>query len=1028
MTVNLNGAYGNVGKETLLALNKAAKSDAKIEAPEVDAIETAAKADGDFSDGEKALIAQLREGTRDKQEIKGFELTGFDPADPALEFGSFNLDIKSDKGTIKPVYVERLREETEKNSSSSDDVIRRLVSDPKRLELTAKLNPDRLVKAVDTLRSGHYSEEDRVAVVKIFNAVPLAQKIEILKKLNADGDDVTLRDLSENARAMQDVAKADPAVFDKAIETLKSGYYAEEDAAAVARLVAAMDPAKQQSFVKELIKRNDSTDDDTLAALSQKSDVLKNLDTDTKLQSLAVLYGGNVSAEDKAGMRRILQDIGFLTISDDTAKNFAQAIGGLSSAEKTKLAAQIDLLQPTQKTDLVKAFNLLTPDQLQASFKALLVPAGKDELGSMVKLLTASHNKPSEIAAFSEAFVKLSDPEKASGSKLIHLLMQDPPPATLRADLAAELDKLGKLGGSSEKVGLALNKLGLFLPATSPKAPGTEDATSRLKTVYMGQYLIGNPNADYIRDMLKVAKAENFKVSIQGSLSEFPTAMPSADIKAKEAALDARGDFSRANLDTTIKLLTDLGQITGATSAADKDKQAKSYLAKVALFKDKLSLDLQSKEKLSKTEADALVNDPNRLEIRLTPNDGYIWAEDNKWIKVDGTVTSTPPLRLVPGASSPDAAARIKARAFTNVELGQAPGSPGSEGHHTAGSPGNDPADQVSQSWRGSVARRERDVDAKQLGIAVNGKPADETKTYNEGGNMLTGTKPNGESYAVIGRDGLLLSVFHLEDKKDAVFDAAKVDARVKAMGLDKPFASLPKATQDEIDVTVKRLKASGEVFADRTAEVKRATEFLAKIDITKDLFAQDTGIDRKNLCFVAQPDFHIDMHMRPLGPGQIMINDFDANIKLLQEAKAKAKPGSWEDKELDTMIAHSTKMKALLGPVMDQIAQQLKDSGLEVIRAPGVMEGKMSPGGETRHVNFMNAIPGTSNGSNKQFYMTNSTSLPSLRAAYEDYLKKERGIETVYWIGGDGGGPATKSTAEQSLDDNGGLDCRENH
>ena len=29
MTVNLNGSYGNVGKDTLIALNKAAKSDAK---------------------------------------------------------------------------------------------------------------------------------------------------------------------------------------------------------------------------------------------------------------------------------------------------------------------------------------------------------------------------------------------------------------------------------------------------------------------------------------------------------------------------------------------------------------------------------------------------------------------------------------------------------------------------------------------------------------------------------------------------------------------------------------------------------------------------------------------------------------------------------------------------------------------------------------------------------------------------------------------------------------------------------------
>jgi len=1071
MGIQLNGSYSNVGKDTLQTLHKVAQSGTKIEAAEVDEVEKAARADGDFSDGEKALIAKLREGTRDKKEIQDFQLAAFDPTAQELEFGSFNLEINANQGQSKPVYLERLGEAIRSNDSDSDDTIRKLLSDQKRFELAAKLAPGRLLEAVDILKSGNYSDEDRASVVKIFAAVPPAQQAEILKKLNADGDDNTLRDLSENSTALAAVAQTEPAVLDKVIETLKSGVYSSEDAAAVARVVAAQSAPQQQSFVKAEIQRNDSDSDDTLAALSEKTRVLENLDTPTKLQSLHVLYDGNVSAEDKVGMRHILEEIGFLTISDDKAKEVAKALEGLSDAQKTKLAGQLDQLSPIQKADLLKVLNQLNPEQIQNSLKALTAPSNKDELGSLVKLLSASHNKPEELARFSAGFAALTEPEQQSAAKLIHSLMQAPPPASLRTDIATELSKLG---ASSPRVGQVLNSLGLYLPATEPKAPGTEDASSRLKTVYMGQYRTDDPNADYTRDMLKVAQTENFKVAIQGSLTHFPTPMPAATVTAKETDLAAKGEFSRANLDATIKTLENMGVLSGAMPAADKDKEAKTYLAKVALFKDTLIADLQSKEGMSKADAEALVNNPDRVDIRLTPHAGYIWAEDNKWVKVDGTVTTTPALRRIPGMAPP---ALDKAQAFTDANLGQAPGTPGSEGHHTAALPSNDPhnllPDNPATSWRGAVTIRDQEINANELGQSVNGRPADVTRTYNEGGNMLTGTKPNGESYAVVGRDGLLLSAFHLEDTSDPVFDAAKVDARIKAMGLDQPFASLPKATQAEIDVTIKRLKAAGETFPDLAAERKRATEFLAKIDLTKDLFAQDIGVDRKNLTFVAQPDFHIDMHMRPLGPGQMMINDFDANLKLLTEAKKKATPGSWEDKELDTMIDHAKKMKAVLGPVMDQIAQELKDSGLEVIRAPGVMEAQMAQApvekdsdvgtflglaadktydqatlkaelmakGITdpvlaevltqtfkRHVNFMNAVPGTSNGSNKQFYMTNATSLPSLTAAYEDYLKQTHGIETVYWLGGDGGGPSSRSASEQSLDASGGLDCRENH
>ena len=142
---------------------------------------------------------------------------------------------------------------------------------------------------------------------------------------------------------------------------------------------------------------------------------------------------------------------------------------------------------------------------------------------------------------------------------------------------------------------------------------------------------------------------------------------------------------------------------------------------------------------------------------------------------------------------------------------------------------------------------------------------------------------------------------------------------------------------------------------------------------------------------------------------------------KILQEAKKHTKKGSDDDKELDSMIKDSKAMKTAMSPIMGAIEKELKKKGIEVVRMPGVIKG------ENKLVNFMNAVPGTTSGSNRQFYMTNNTSIKPLRDAFEIYMKKHD-VEKVYWMG-DSDVP-TKTTltgAERSLKSSGGMDCREN-
>lgn len=584
------------------------------------------------------------------------------------------------------------------------------------------------------------------------------------------------------------------------------------------------------------------------------------------------------------------------------------------------------------------------------------------------------------IRRFAQSFLALTPPERQAALNLTRLLLLQPQPADLRARLTQVL-QTAPSADRGIALGRSLNTLGLYLPALNSAAPGVEDASGRLRQVVMGAYR-GADQQGYVRDLLATARSENFELLLQIDQSDDP-----AEIRAQ--------------------LLADGQSLQPPLTAADLDRCLKM--------------------------------------VSSAPG-GSTWAEDNKWLTGDGTVVTLP--------DADQALARL-AR-FVAADTGARPGEIGSEGHHTAGQDSFDPEDLIPHtSTQGAVsgnadsygyrADQVSDVNRNEYRNAealaqVLQRPERSVRFYNEGGNMLVGSLPNGQPYAVIGRDGLIVSAFQLETAYAArpasvpEFAPAKEAAAVAALGLNQPYDKLAFAQQSLIDQTVERLQASGEFFRSPAAGRSRAVQFLARLELSKDVFAADLHIPREQLVFVAQPEFHIDMHLRPLAPGQIMINDFDANDRLLAAALAKATPDSWEAHELQSMRQRNRRTQEVMEPVMRQIEAQLTAGGLEVLRAPGVMQGLMHhpdaslpPQEQVRHVNFMNAIPATRPGSHQQIYLTNYTSLAPLRAAYADYLRSERGIDTIHWIGV-GGGETTKSPSELSLDLEGGLDCRENH
>lgn len=384
--------------------------------------------------------------------------------------------------------------------------------------------------------------------------------------------------------------------------------------------------------------------------------------------------------------------------------------------------------------------------------------------------------------------------------------------------------------------------------------------------------------------------------------------------------------------------------------------------------------------------------------LRFSDGDHYVWGEDNKTFTVDGQLLTHAKL---------DKSTRDAVRSFVSAKSGATPAE-NMEGWHPL-------TDDGVTSFQGAVFNQNADDLALDLADKL-GVQARRTRTSNEYGNLLVGSLPNGEPYALVGRDGLLLSARNLS------FSESDLAAAKAALS----------ASPAEITQVATRLQASGQVPAGHTPE-SAARDLLARLDLTKPVFAQDLGIPAANLVFVDQPDFHIDMYLRPLGPGQVMINDIPANLALLEQAQARTSDPA-EARVLENMAASERQKLATLQPVMDRIARQLEAAGLQVLRAPGVMEEGTVPlkdsDPEPTRVNFMNAVPGTSPGSARRFVMANHASPAPLREAYETYLRAQ-GVDEIHWIGDSlfkylEAAPAFTS-ATATLGTMGGLDCREN-
>jgi hypothetical protein len=236
---------------------------------------------------------------------------------------------------------------------------------------------------------------------------------------------------------------------------------------------------------------------------------------------------------------------------------------------------------------------------------------------------------------------------------------------------------------------------------------------------------------------------------------------------------------------------------------------------------------------------------------------------------------------------------------------------------------------------------------------AVLGQKSHHGLSYLEGGNILPGTRPDGTPYLIVGADSYAITERLMQ----------------KQSGLNPTREAVIKA------------------------------------------IASDTGMRPEQVTIIEQPgEFHIDMRMMPIGPGELIVQD--SRLAAAQQAAWLEEEGALTPESQQKLDSWSQKMSAY----EDLSSRQLEEAGFKVHRVAGAFPD-LDAEEPTDAVNFFNGRHGT-NKDGQRFSILMGAS-PKQEAYFAQLLldKLQAPIDRIYFTDPE----ITAATLELQ----GGLKCR---
>ena len=264
------------------------------------------------------------------------------------------------------------------------------------------------------------------------------------------------------------------------------------------------------------------------------------------------------------------------------------------------------------------------------------------------------------------------------------------------------------------------------------------------------------------------------------------------------------------------------------------------------------------------------------------------------------------------------------------------------------------------------------------------------------------------ESYAIL----QLADKYHNRDSHG--FDLNRLEQRIQSGSVVRDA---------ELEQHLSGMLTAGHYIRRNLPEAElhyQAYRFRVMLELVEEEMAKELGLDPSNLVLVAQPAFHIDMHMRPLEDGKVLINSYassKANIDFILANYGQALTTE-EHAEFKMAQEDLERKTSDYSAVYKKIKEQLIEAGLEPIDIMGDFTL-----GKNKHVNWMNGIMG--HGTDK-FYVTNASSDQRLNTFFETNLQKHIKDIKVYFVGNEAreSDDDGRNQAEYLLAGQGGLEC----
>ncbi len=189
-------------------------------------------------------------------------------------------------------------------------------------------------------------------------------------------------------------------------------------------------------------------------------------------------------------------------------------------------------------------------------------------------------------------------------------------------------------------------------------------------------------------------------------------------------------------------------------------------------------------------------------------------------------------------------------------------------------------------------------------------------------------------------------------------------------------------------------------------------------------MLAEDLNVAPSNLHIIPQPNFHLDVALRPLNYPVVLLHDPELSQSLLHEAMRQ----SSNPQEIRSL----SRVQAILDEgfskrkyaTVDEVEKSLQDKGFQVIRVPGVLPGEGARYGNPQPTNLLNAIV-HQRPNGELAYLTNESQFPTLNRLFEAELKKKvPQVKTVYFVAGRRYGSDGSNYLGDTLQRGGGLHC----